>query len=70
MSNCLLNVVARNFRFYSDVAESIENLRYVVFIVLAGLHKIVGSWSLSGAYCWAYSSTFIKSYILGSIDQE
>jgi len=50
MSNCLLNVVAHHLRrFYYAVAEFIKDSRYVgpslVFIVLAGQHKIVGSWS-------------------------
>ena len=45
MSNCLLNVVAHHLRFDCAVAESVKNSRDVVFIVLAGKHKIVGSWS-------------------------
>jgi len=45
MSNCLLNVVAYHLRFYYAVAESVKDSRDVVFIVLAGQHKIVGSWS-------------------------
>ena len=45
MSNCLLNVVAQHLRFYYAVAESVKDSRDVVFIVLAGKHKIVGSWS-------------------------
>ena len=45
MSNCLLNGVAHHLRFYYAVTESVKNSRDVVFIVLAGKHKIVGSWS-------------------------
>ena len=45
MSNCLLNVVAHHLRFYYAVAESVNDSKDAVFIVLAGQHKIVGSWS-------------------------
>jgi len=45
MSNCVLDVVAHNLRLYYAIAESIEDSRDVGFIVLAGQHKIVGSWS-------------------------
>jgi len=45
MSNCLLNVVAHHLRFTTLLLESVQNSRDVVFIVLAGKHKIVGSWS-------------------------
>ena len=45
MSNCLLNVVAHNLRFYYTVDESIKDFWDVVFIIIAGQHKIVGSWS-------------------------
>ena len=45
MSNCLLNVVAQHLRFYYAVAESVKISRDVFFIVFAGKHKIVGSWS-------------------------
>ena len=34
-----------HLRFYYAVAESVKNSRDVVFIILAGKHKIVGSWS-------------------------
>ena len=44
MSNCLLNVVVQHLRFYYAVAP-VKNSRDVVFIVFAGKHKIVGSWS-------------------------
>jgi len=42
MSNCLTNVVAHHLRFDYAVAESVKDSRDVVFIVLAGQHKIVG----------------------------
>ena len=42
MSNCLLNIVAHLLRFYYAAAESVKDSRDVVFIVLAGQHKIVG----------------------------
>ena len=45
MSNCLLNVVAHHLRFTTLLLESVQNYMDVVFIVLAGKHKIVGSWS-------------------------
>jgi len=45
MSNCLLNVVAYHLRFYYAIAESVKNSRDAVFIVPAGQHKIMGSWS-------------------------
>jgi len=45
MSNRLLNVVAHQLRFYYAVAEAIKDSRDVVFIVLAGKHKTMGSWS-------------------------
>jgi len=45
MSYCLLNVVDNHFRFYYAISESIKDSRDVVFIILTGQHKIVGSWS-------------------------
>ena len=45
MSNCLLNDVAHNLRFYYAVAESMQDSRDVVCVVLAVQRNNVGSWS-------------------------
>src|SRR6218665_1756724 len=45
MSYCLLNVVDNHFRFCYAIAESIQDSRDVVFIILTGRHKIMGFWS-------------------------
>ena len=58
MSNCLLNVVAHHLRFYYAVAESIKDSRDVVFIVLAGEHKI-HSFIHSGHFYGAPSSPLL-----------
>ena len=34
-----------NLRFYYAVAKPVKNSRNVAFTVLAGQHKIMGSWS-------------------------
>jgi len=47
MSNCLLNVVAQDLRFYYAVAESVKNSRDVVFIVFASLSISASSLVLS-----------------------
>jgi len=59
MSHCLLNGVDNHFRFYYAIAESMKDSRDVVFIILTGQHRIMGSWS-KGIYqmkniffvCW------------------
>jgi len=50
MSYCQLNDVAYHFRFYYSIAESIKDSRDVVFIILAGQHKVMGSWSKAGMH--------------------
>ena len=45
MSNYLLNIVAYHFKVYYAIAESIKDSKAVVFILLAGQPKIMGSLS-------------------------
>jgi len=45
ISHWPLNVVAYHLRFYYAIDESVKDSRDVVFIIFAGQHKIIGSWS-------------------------
>jgi len=45
MSNCLLKLLLTTSALYYAIAESTKDSIDLVFIILAGQYKIMGSWS-------------------------
>src|SRR6218665_1459324 len=74
MSNCLLNVVTQDLRFYYAVAESVKNSRDVVFIVFASLSISASSLvlsevlSLAGASILGVGGVAIPRWAGGVVD--